>query len=71
MVFKIYSVSNTWTEIWEVRLIRIRFPDFFDIQNKYSKKLSSVSWQSFCDEYTRKASLTDAPNFGNLHGGKL
>ena len=52
------------TEILEVR--QRRFSNFFDNQNDYSKKLSSVSRQYLCVEYTRKTGLTDAHNFKKL-----
>ena len=53
------------TEILEVRLRRFLF-FFFDNQNDYSKKLSSVPWQYLCSEYTRQTGLTDAHNFKKL-----
>ena len=40
------------TEILEVR--SRRFSNFFDNQNDYSKKFSSVPRQYLCGEYTRK-----------------
>ena len=49
------------TEILEVR--SRRFSNFFNIQNDYSKKLSSVPRQYLCGEYTRKTGLTGAHNF--------
>ena len=52
------------TEILEVR--SRRFSNFFDNQNDYSKKLSSVPRQYLCGEYTRKAGLKDAHNFKKL-----
>ena len=52
------------TEILEVR--PRRFSNFFDNQNDYSKKLSSVPRQYLCGEYTRKTGLTDAHNFKKL-----
>ena len=52
------------TDILEVRLRR--FSNFFDNQNDYSKKLSSVPQQYLCGEYTRKIGLTDAHNFKKL-----
>ena len=52
------------TEILEVR--SRRFSNFFDNQNNYSKKLSSVPRQYLCGEYTRKTGLTDAHNFKKL-----
>ena len=52
------------TEILEVR--SRRFSNFFDNQNDYSKKLSSVPRQYLCGEYTRKTGLTDAHNFKKL-----
>ena len=52
------TVSN---KVSEVR--SRRFPTFFDNQNEYSKKLSSVPQQCLCGEYTTKTGLTDSHNF--------
>ena len=52
------------TEILEVWLRC--FSNFFNNQNNYSKKLSSVPRQYLWDEHTRKTGLTDAHNFKNL-----
>ena len=38
------------TDILEVRLRP--FSNFFENQNDYSKKLSLISWQYLCGEYT-------------------
>ena len=52
------------TDILEVR--PRRFSNFFDNQNDYSKKLSSVPRQYLCGEYTRKTGFTNAHNFKSL-----
>ena len=42
------------------------FCNFFNNQNDYSEKFSSVPWQYLCGEYTRKTGLKDPHNFKSL-----
>ena len=60
-VSKILRFKHARLRFW--KWDRGRFLTFFDNQNEYSKKLSSVPRQCLCGEYTTKTGLTDSHNF--------
>ena len=65
----IYGFQDTLFQARKTEIFDVRsrcFSNFFDNQNDYSKKLSSVPQQYLCGEYTTKTSLTDAHNFKKL-----
>ena len=64
-----YGFQDTLFQARKTEILEVRprcFSNFFDNQNDYSKKLSSVPRQYLCGEYTRKTGLTDAHNFKKL-----
>ena len=61
-----YGFQDT---LFQARKAEVRprcFSNFFNNQNDYSKKLSSVPRQYLCGEYTRKADLKDGHNLKKL-----
>ena len=76
---KLISITSSmdWQEFFAISVtfprycfkhtgLRVRqtfFQKFFDNQNKYLNKLSPVSRQCLCGEYTRKTGLTDTHKY--------